>query len=68
MILPSSMKSCMLFLTLSESFQDTQVSSSTRPQSPLPMEGHHAKLSSSPPKSASVWPNLNSAHKKGTRS
>ncbi|KAG7259885.1 hypothetical protein CRUP_038010 [Coryphaenoides rupestris] len=47
-----------------ESFQDTQVSSSTRPQSPVRMEGHHAKLSSSPPKAASVWPNLNSAHKK----
>uniref|UniRef100_A0A8C5CI13 Ubiquitin carboxyl-terminal hydrolase 33 n=1 Tax=Gadus morhua TaxID=8049 RepID=A0A8C5CI13_GADMO len=41
------------------------VSSTTRPQSPVPMEGHHPKLSSSPPKASSVWPNLNSAHKKG---
>uniref|UniRef100_A0A8C5C6D7 Ubiquitin carboxyl-terminal hydrolase n=1 Tax=Gadus morhua TaxID=8049 RepID=A0A8C5C6D7_GADMO len=44
---------------------DIQVSSTTRPQSPVPMEGHHPKLSSSPPKASSVWPNLNSAHKKG---
>ncbi|CAL8278771.1 unnamed protein product [Lota lota] len=49
-----------------DSFQDVQVSSTTRPQSPVPMEGHYPKLSSSPPKAASVWPNLNSAHKKVT--
>uniref|UniRef100_A0A8C4YZI0 Ubiquitin carboxyl-terminal hydrolase n=1 Tax=Gadus morhua TaxID=8049 RepID=A0A8C4YZI0_GADMO len=51
-----------------ESFQDIQVSSTTRPQSPVPMEGHHPKLSSSPPKASSVWPNLNSAHKKAVTS
>uniref|UniRef100_A0A8C5AWU5 Ubiquitin carboxyl-terminal hydrolase n=1 Tax=Gadus morhua TaxID=8049 RepID=A0A8C5AWU5_GADMO len=54
--------------TSSYSFQDIQVSSTTRPQSPVPMEGHHPKLSSSPPKASSVWPNLNSAHKKAVTS
>uniref|UniRef100_A0A8C5GJ30 Ubiquitin carboxyl-terminal hydrolase n=1 Tax=Gouania willdenowi TaxID=441366 RepID=A0A8C5GJ30_GOUWI len=43
---------------------DIQISNITRPQSPVPMEGHNPKMSSSPPKAASVWPNLNPAHKK----
>ncbi|KAM9790252.1 ubiquitin carboxyl-terminal hydrolase 33 isoform X1 [Syngnathus typhle] len=46
----------------SESFPDIQMSNLTRPQSPVPMEGH--KMSSSPPKTSSVWPSLNNAHKK----
>ncbi|XP_061695015.1 ubiquitin carboxyl-terminal hydrolase 33 [Syngnathoides biaculeatus] len=46
----------------SESFPDVQMSNITRPQSPVPMEGH--KMSSSPPKASSVWPSLNTAHKK----
>uniref|UniRef100_A0A8C5GJH5 Ubiquitin carboxyl-terminal hydrolase n=1 Tax=Gouania willdenowi TaxID=441366 RepID=A0A8C5GJH5_GOUWI len=45
---------------------DIQISNITRPQSPVPMEGHNPKMSSSPPKAASVWPNLNPAHKKVT--
>uniref|UniRef100_A0A8C5GJ18 Ubiquitin carboxyl-terminal hydrolase n=1 Tax=Gouania willdenowi TaxID=441366 RepID=A0A8C5GJ18_GOUWI len=40
-------------------FPDIQISNITRPQSPVPMEGHNPKMSSSPPKAASVWPNLN---------
>ncbi|KAM6948949.1 ubiquitin carboxyl-terminal hydrolase 33 isoform 2-T2 [Aplochiton taeniatus] len=47
-----------------DAFPDVQVSSTTRSQSPVPMEGHITKMSSSPPKAASVWPGLNSAHKK----
>ncbi|XP_071780420.1 ubiquitin carboxyl-terminal hydrolase 33 [Centroberyx gerrardi] len=47
-----------------DSFPDVQVSSTTRPQSPVPMEGHIPKMSCSPPKAASGWPNLNSVHKK----
>lgn len=42
------------------------MSNITRPQSPVPMEGHIPKMSSSPPKAASGWPSLNPAHKKGT--
>ncbi|XP_071368893.1 ubiquitin carboxyl-terminal hydrolase 33-like isoform X2 [Centroberyx affinis] len=49
-----------------DSFPDVQVSSTTRPQSPVPMEGHIPKMSSSPPKASSGWPNLNSVHKKVT--
>uniref|UniRef100_A0A7N6ALP3 Ubiquitin carboxyl-terminal hydrolase n=1 Tax=Anabas testudineus TaxID=64144 RepID=A0A7N6ALP3_ANATE len=41
-----------------------QMSNTTRPQSPVPMEGHIPKMSSSPPKAASGWPSLNPAHKK----
>lgn len=48
-----------------DSFPDIQMSN-TRPQSPIPMEGHIPKLSSSPPKASSGWPSLNPAHKKGT--
>ncbi|MGH0148573.1 UNVERIFIED_CONTAM: hypothetical protein FKN15_026501 [Acipenser sinensis] len=47
---------------LSDCFPDVHVNSSSRPHSPLPSEGIHPKLSSSPPKSTSVWP---SSHKKG---
>ncbi|XP_058890948.1 ubiquitin carboxyl-terminal hydrolase 33-like isoform X5 [Acipenser ruthenus] len=47
---------------LSDCFPDVHVNSSSRPHSPLPNEGIHSKLSSSPPKSTSVWP---SSHKKG---
>ncbi|KAM3866364.1 ubiquitin carboxyl-terminal hydrolase 33 [Diretmus argenteus] len=47
-----------------DSFTDLQVSSTTRPQSPVPMDGHIPKMSSSPPKVCSGWPNLNSTHKK----
>ncbi|MGH0152985.1 UNVERIFIED_CONTAM: hypothetical protein FKN15_059548 [Acipenser sinensis] len=46
---------------LSDCFPDVHVNSSSRPHSPLPSEGIHPKLSSSPPKSTSVWP---SSHKK----
>ncbi|XP_057713253.1 ubiquitin carboxyl-terminal hydrolase 33 [Corythoichthys intestinalis] len=46
----------------SESFPDIQMSNIIRPQSPVPMEVH--KMSSSPPKTSSVWPSLNTAHKK----
>lgn len=49
-----------------DSFPDIQMSNNTRPQSPVPMEGHIPKMSSSPPKAASGWPSLNPAHKKGT--
>ncbi|XP_077471390.1 ubiquitin carboxyl-terminal hydrolase 33 [Stigmatopora argus] len=45
-----------------DSFPDIQMSNITRPQSPVPMEVH--KMSSSPPKSSSVWPSLSTAHKK----
>uniref|UniRef100_A0A8C7ZMZ5 Ubiquitin carboxyl-terminal hydrolase n=1 Tax=Oryzias sinensis TaxID=183150 RepID=A0A8C7ZMZ5_9TELE len=38
----------------------------SRPQSPVSMEGHIPKLSSSPPKAACGWPSLNPSHKKGT--
>ncbi|TNN88524.1 Ubiquitin carboxyl-terminal hydrolase 33 [Liparis tanakae] len=48
----------------SDSFPDIQMSNSTRPQSPVPMEGHVPKMSNSPPKAASGWPSLNTAHKK----
>uniref|UniRef100_A0A672I420 Ubiquitin carboxyl-terminal hydrolase n=1 Tax=Salarias fasciatus TaxID=181472 RepID=A0A672I420_SALFA len=48
----------------SDCFPDIQMSNTTRPQSPVPMEGHIPKMSSSPPK-ASGWPSLNPAHKKG---
>uniref|UniRef100_A0A4W6FVD6 Ubiquitin carboxyl-terminal hydrolase n=1 Tax=Lates calcarifer TaxID=8187 RepID=A0A4W6FVD6_LATCA len=43
---------------------DIQMSNTTRPHSPVPMEGHIPKMSSSPPKAASGWPSLNPAHKK----
>uniref|UniRef100_A0A3Q3BXE1 Ubiquitin carboxyl-terminal hydrolase n=1 Tax=Haplochromis burtoni TaxID=8153 RepID=A0A3Q3BXE1_HAPBU len=43
---------------------DIQMPNTTRPQSPVPMEGHIPKMSSSPPKAASGWPSLNPAHKK----
>ncbi|XP_029930314.1 ubiquitin carboxyl-terminal hydrolase 33 isoform X2 [Myripristis murdjan] len=49
-----------------DSFPDVHMSSTTRPQSPVPMDGHIPKISSSPPKAASGWPSLNSAHKKVT--
>uniref|UniRef100_A0A8D3CLR9 Ubiquitin carboxyl-terminal hydrolase 33 n=1 Tax=Scophthalmus maximus TaxID=52904 RepID=A0A8D3CLR9_SCOMX len=42
-----------------DSFPDIQMSSTTRQQSPVPMEGHISKISSSPPKAASGWPSLN---------
>ncbi|XP_056148521.1 ubiquitin carboxyl-terminal hydrolase 33 isoform X2 [Lampris incognitus] len=45
-------------------FPDIQLSNNARAQSPISMEGHGPKMSSSPPKSASGWPNLNSVHKK----
>ena len=67
MVLTLKLNKELVNLPVADSFQDIQVSSTTRPQSPTPMEGLHPKLSSSPPKAASVWPNLNSAHKKGTR-
>uniref|UniRef100_A0A4W6FUH9 Ubiquitin carboxyl-terminal hydrolase n=1 Tax=Lates calcarifer TaxID=8187 RepID=A0A4W6FUH9_LATCA len=38
----------------SDSFPDIQMSNTTRPHSPVPMEGHIPKMSSSPPKAASV--------------
>ncbi|KAM4604818.1 ubiquitin carboxyl-terminal hydrolase 33 isoform 1-T1 [Polymixia lowei] len=47
-----------------DSFPEVQVSSTTRTQSPIPMDGHIPKISSSPPKVVSSWPNLNSSHKK----
>uniref|UniRef100_A0A668ADB9 Ubiquitin carboxyl-terminal hydrolase n=1 Tax=Myripristis murdjan TaxID=586833 RepID=A0A668ADB9_9TELE len=43
-----------------DSFPDVHMSSTTRPQSPVPMDGHIPKISSSPPKAASGWPSLNS--------
>uniref|UniRef100_A0AAQ5Z037 Ubiquitin carboxyl-terminal hydrolase n=1 Tax=Amphiprion ocellaris TaxID=80972 RepID=A0AAQ5Z037_AMPOC len=46
-------------------FPDIQMCNTTRPQSPVPMEGHIPKMSSSPPKAPSGWPSLNPAHKKG---
>uniref|UniRef100_A0A674MQE8 Ubiquitin carboxyl-terminal hydrolase n=1 Tax=Takifugu rubripes TaxID=31033 RepID=A0A674MQE8_TAKRU len=42
------------------------MSNITKPQSPVLMEGHIPKLSSSPPKTASGWHSLNPAHKKVT--
>ncbi|XP_034063617.1 ubiquitin carboxyl-terminal hydrolase 33 isoform X4 [Gymnodraco acuticeps] len=45
---------------------DIQMSNNTRPQSPVPMEGHIPKMSSSPPKAASGWPSINPSHKKVT--
>ncbi|KAL0199830.1 hypothetical protein M9458_003017, partial [Cirrhinus mrigala] len=45
---------------------EIQVSSTIRPHSPNGNEGVTSRLSSSPPKS-SMWPNLSSTHKKGTR-
>ncbi|XP_029687507.1 ubiquitin carboxyl-terminal hydrolase 33 isoform X2 [Takifugu rubripes] len=45
---------------------DIQMSNITKPQSPVLMEGHIPKLSSSPPKTASGWHSLNPAHKKVT--
>uniref|UniRef100_A0A3Q3LB21 Ubiquitin carboxyl-terminal hydrolase n=1 Tax=Mastacembelus armatus TaxID=205130 RepID=A0A3Q3LB21_9TELE len=48
----------------SDSFLGNQRSNITRSQSPVPMEGHIPKTSSSPPKAASGWPSLNPAHKK----
>ncbi|XP_030629830.1 ubiquitin carboxyl-terminal hydrolase 33 [Chanos chanos] len=47
-----------------DSCPDATVSSSTRPQSPSANDGVIHKMSSSPPKSVSVWPNLGAAHKK----
>uniref|UniRef100_A0A1A8E3B4 Ubiquitin carboxyl-terminal hydrolase n=1 Tax=Nothobranchius kadleci TaxID=1051664 RepID=A0A1A8E3B4_NOTKA len=49
----------------SDCFSDIQMSNVTRPQSPVPMEGHIPKMSSSPPKAACGWPSRNPAHKKG---
>uniref|UniRef100_A0A673BEE8 Ubiquitin carboxyl-terminal hydrolase n=1 Tax=Sphaeramia orbicularis TaxID=375764 RepID=A0A673BEE8_9TELE len=52
---------------ISNSFPDIQLSNNTihpRPQSPVPMEGHVPKMSSSPPKATSGWPSLNPVHKK----
>ncbi|KAM8850893.1 ubiquitin carboxyl-terminal hydrolase 33 isoform 3-T3 [Spinachia spinachia] len=46
----------------SDSFPDIQISNSTRPQSPVPAEGH--KMSSSPPKAAPGWSSLIPSHKK----
>ncbi|XP_076004469.1 ubiquitin carboxyl-terminal hydrolase 33 isoform X2 [Genypterus blacodes] len=46
-----------------DSFLDVQMTNTTRPQSPGPMDGH-SKVSSSPPKAVSGWHNLNPAHKK----
>uniref|UniRef100_A0A8C6LSU4 Ubiquitin carboxyl-terminal hydrolase n=1 Tax=Nothobranchius furzeri TaxID=105023 RepID=A0A8C6LSU4_NOTFU len=51
----------------SDCFSDIQMSNVTRPQSPVPMEGHIPKMSSSPPKAACGWPSRNPAHKKGRR-
>ncbi|KAM8850892.1 ubiquitin carboxyl-terminal hydrolase 33 isoform 2-T2 [Spinachia spinachia] len=48
----------------SDSFPDIQISNSTRPQSPVPAEGH--KMSSSPPKAAPGWSSLIPSHKKVT--
>uniref|UniRef100_A0A8C7NZG4 Ubiquitin carboxyl-terminal hydrolase n=1 Tax=Oncorhynchus mykiss TaxID=8022 RepID=A0A8C7NZG4_ONCMY len=43
------------------------VSSSTRPQTPVPMEGHSfTKMSSSPPRNNCVWPGISSSHLKMT--
>uniref|UniRef100_A0A3Q2E6S8 Ubiquitin carboxyl-terminal hydrolase n=1 Tax=Cyprinodon variegatus TaxID=28743 RepID=A0A3Q2E6S8_CYPVA len=43
---------------------DIQMSNITRPQSPVAMEGHIPKISSSPPKATSGWMSLNPTHKK----
>uniref|UniRef100_A0A665XDP8 Ubiquitin carboxyl-terminal hydrolase n=1 Tax=Echeneis naucrates TaxID=173247 RepID=A0A665XDP8_ECHNA len=45
--------------SFSYSFPDIQMSNITRPHSPVPVEGHIPKMSSSPPKAASGWPSLN---------
>ncbi|XP_028987361.1 ubiquitin carboxyl-terminal hydrolase 33 isoform X2 [Betta splendens] len=50
----------------SDSFPGIHMSNITRPHSPVPVEGHIPKMSSSPPKAASGWPSLNPAHKKVT--
>lgn len=50
----------------SDCFSDIQMSNITRPQSPVAIEGHIPKISSSPPKATSGWLSLNPAHKKGT--
>uniref|UniRef100_A0A669CPY6 Ubiquitin carboxyl-terminal hydrolase n=1 Tax=Oreochromis niloticus TaxID=8128 RepID=A0A669CPY6_ORENI len=39
--------------------KDVDTTTETTPQSPVPMEGHIPKMSSSPPKAASGWPSLN---------
>ncbi|XP_062337065.1 ubiquitin carboxyl-terminal hydrolase 33 [Osmerus eperlanus] len=52
--------------TTPDSFPEVQVSSSVRPQSPVFMESHIPKMSSSPPKSASMWPGIGVNHKKVT--
>lgn len=44
---------------------EIQISSSGRPQSPSTSDNVGSKLSSSPPKSTPMWPNINPAHKKG---
>nr|XP_020447251.1 ubiquitin carboxyl-terminal hydrolase 33 isoform X3 [Monopterus albus] len=48
----------------SDSFPGIQIPNTTRSQSPVLMEGHIPKMSSSPPKATSGWPSLNPAHKK----
>lgn len=48
-----------------DSFPGIQISNTTRPHSPVTVEGHMSKMSCSPPKAASGWPSLNPAHKKG---
>ncbi|XP_055721995.1 ubiquitin carboxyl-terminal hydrolase 33 isoform X1 [Salvelinus fontinalis] len=51
---------------MADSFPEV-VSSSTRPQTPVPMEGHSfTKMSSSPPKNNCVWPGISSSHLKMT--
>nr|XP_020447250.1 ubiquitin carboxyl-terminal hydrolase 33 isoform X2 [Monopterus albus] len=50
----------------SDSFPGIQIPNTTRSQSPVLMEGHIPKMSSSPPKATSGWPSLNPAHKKVT--
>ncbi|XP_046884085.1 ubiquitin carboxyl-terminal hydrolase 33 [Hypomesus transpacificus] len=52
--------------TTPDSFPEVQVSSSVRPQSPVFMESHISKMSSSPPKTASMWPVIGANHKKVT--
>ncbi|KAG2461726.1 ubiquitin carboxyl-terminal hydrolase 33 [Polypterus senegalus] len=48
----------------SECYPDVSGNSTSRPHSPIPAEGTNSKLSSSPPKSASMWPSIVSSHKK----
>ncbi|XP_041698888.1 ubiquitin carboxyl-terminal hydrolase 33 isoform X1 [Coregonus clupeaformis] len=51
---------------MADSFPEA-VSSSTRHQSPVPMEGYSfTKMSCSPPKTNSVWPGISSSHQKIT--